>query len=108
MHCAYDLIINLNGPVRRVAGETGAVNPERIQKVIAVSTDCPTDSVYLEEEAETRIRNRLRRLNGQVSGIERMLVEHGAATRSSSGAIRSRKVTMCFLRQIRRWRCSDQ
>jgi DNA-binding FrmR family transcriptional regulator len=37
---------------------------------------CPTESVYLEEEAERRIRNRLRRLNGQVSGIERMLEEH--------------------------------
>jgi DNA-binding FrmR family transcriptional regulator len=41
-----------------------------------VSATCPTDSVYLEEEAEKRIRNRLRRLNGQVSGIERMLQEH--------------------------------
>ncbi|CAN5800388.1 copper-sensing transcriptional repressor CsoR [soil metagenome] len=37
---------------------------------------CPSDSVYLEEAAERRIRNRLRRLKGQVSGIERMLEEH--------------------------------
>lgn len=41
-----------------------------------MASACPTDSVYLEEEAERRIRNRLRRLNGQVSGIERMLEEH--------------------------------
>jgi DNA-binding FrmR family transcriptional regulator len=41
-----------------------------------MSTTCPTGSVYLEEEAEKKIRNRLRRLNGQVSGIERMLQEH--------------------------------
>ena len=41
-----------------------------------MSATCPTESVYLEEEAEKRIRNRLRRLNGQVSGIERMLQEH--------------------------------
>jgi DNA-binding FrmR family transcriptional regulator len=41
-----------------------------------MSTTCPAGSVYLEEEAEKKIRNRLRRLNGQVSGIERMLQEH--------------------------------
>lgn len=41
-----------------------------------MSTTGPTDSVYLEEDAEKRIRNRLRRLNGQVSGIERMVQEH--------------------------------
>jgi DNA-binding FrmR family transcriptional regulator len=41
-----------------------------------VSTTCPTDRVYLSEETEKVIRNRLRRLNGQVSGIERMLQEH--------------------------------
>lgn len=41
-----------------------------------MSTTCRSGSVYLEEEAEKRIRNRLRRLNGQVSGIERMLQEH--------------------------------
>lgn len=41
-----------------------------------MSSSCPTDSVYLEEEAERRIRNRLRRLKGQVTGIERMLGEH--------------------------------
>ncbi|MDP9347532.1 MAG: metal-sensitive transcriptional regulator [Gemmatimonadota bacterium] len=37
---------------------------------------CPADGTYLTEEAERKIRNRLRRLNGQVLGIERMLVEH--------------------------------
>ena len=41
-----------------------------------MASACPTNSVYLAEEAERRIRNRLRRLNGQVSGIERMLEEH--------------------------------
>ena len=41
-----------------------------------MASACPTNSVYLDEEAERRIRNRLRRLNGQVSGIERMLEEH--------------------------------
>lgn len=41
-----------------------------------MASSCPTDSVYLEEEAERRVRNRLRRLKGQVSGIERMLEEH--------------------------------
>ena len=41
-----------------------------------MASACPTESVYLEEDAERRIRNRLRRLNGQVSGIERMLEEH--------------------------------
>jgi len=41
-----------------------------------MSTTCPTDEVYLTPEAEKRIRNRLRRLGGQVSGIERMLEEH--------------------------------
>ena len=41
-----------------------------------MSTTCQAGSVYLEEEAEKKIRNRLRRLNGQVSGIERMLQEH--------------------------------
>jgi DNA-binding FrmR family transcriptional regulator len=41
-----------------------------------VSNICPTDQVYLSEESEKSIRNRLRRLNGQVSGIERMLQEH--------------------------------
>lgn len=41
-----------------------------------MSTSCPAGSVHLEQEAERRIRNRLRRLNGQVAGIERMLEEH--------------------------------
>lgn len=41
-----------------------------------MASACPADSVYLSEEAEKRIRNRLRRLNGQASGIERMLAEH--------------------------------
>jgi DNA-binding FrmR family transcriptional regulator len=41
-----------------------------------MASACPTDSVYLSEEAGKRIRNRLRRLSGQASGIERMLAEH--------------------------------
>lgn len=41
-----------------------------------MAATCPSDSVYLEEDAERRIRNRLRRLKGQVSGIERMLEAH--------------------------------
>lgn len=41
-----------------------------------MSDTCPDDGPYLTEEAERKIRNRLRRLNGQVLGIERMLVEH--------------------------------
>lgn len=41
-----------------------------------MSATCPKDGTYLTEEAEQKIRNRLRRLNGQVLGIERMLVEH--------------------------------
>lgn len=41
-----------------------------------MAATCPSGSVYLEEDAERRIRNRLRRLKGQVSGIERMLEAH--------------------------------
>ncbi len=38
-------------------------------------TTTPLPAVYLSSEAETSLRNRLRRLNGQVAGIERMLEE---------------------------------
>lgn len=41
-----------------------------------MSTTCSASEVYLAPEAEKKIRNRLRRLGGQVSGIERMLEEH--------------------------------
>jgi DNA-binding FrmR family transcriptional regulator len=41
-----------------------------------VSTTCIPSDVYLSEESERAIRNRLRRLAGQVQGIERMLAEH--------------------------------
>lgn len=57
-------------------GSQGIVSGDHSIRRNIVSTTCPTDRVYLDEDAEKRIRNRLRRLNGQVSGIERMLQEH--------------------------------
>lgn len=36
----------------------------------------PSEGLYLTEEAERRIKNRLSRLEGQVRGIKRMLEEH--------------------------------
>lgn len=36
----------------------------------------PTERLYLEEEAERSIQNRLSRLEGQVRGIKKMLREH--------------------------------
>lgn len=36
----------------------------------------PTEELYLEEEAERKLKNRLSRLEGQVRGVKRMLEEH--------------------------------
>lgn len=36
----------------------------------------PTERLYLEDEAERSIQNRLSRLEGQVRGIKKMLREH--------------------------------
>jgi CsoR family transcriptional regulator, copper-sensing transcriptional repressor len=40
-----------------------------------MKTTTPPPAVYLNQEAVQSLRNRLRRINGQVAGVERMLDE---------------------------------
>lgn len=43
---------------------------------MALNVIYPSEKLYLDEDSEHRIRNRLSRLEGQVRGIKRMLEEH--------------------------------
>lgn len=46
-----------------------------VQSEVGVSTTC-APSVYLKPEVERRIHNRLKRLEGQVRGVQRLLAAH--------------------------------